>query len=129
MKSNIINLGDYTMDEKDRVLRELFAHPPLADDGFSRRVMKRIRRRALLRRSLLPAALLAGVLIAAQPVTVLLSGLVSVLAAGSGGLLENLAPGGLLQAAAAEAQALPGGVFTALGLFGAALAMMRLLEE
>ena len=48
MESNVINLGEYTMDEDDRALRELFRHPPLADDGFSERVVRRIRRRAFV---------------------------------------------------------------------------------
>lgn len=117
------------MDNEDRVLREMFAHAPLADDGFSKRVMKRIRRRALLRRSLLPASMIIGVLIAAKPAVDLLSGLFSVAAATSGGLLGDLAPGSLLQTAATQSQSLPGGAFTCVGLFAAALVMVRLLEE
>lgn len=116
------------MDHEDRILRDMFAHAPLADDGFSHRVMRRLRRRALLRRSLLPAALLGGVLIAAQPATALLSSLLTFFSATSGPLLQGLAPDGLVQAAA-QSQALPGGMFTCIGLFGAAVLMFRLLEE
>lgn len=116
------------MDHEDRILRDMFAHAPLADDGFSKRVMQRLRRRALLRRSLLPAALLGGLLVAAQPATALLSSLASLFSVTSGTLLQGLAPEGLVQVAA-QSQALPGGMFTCIGLLGAAVLMFRLLEE
>ncbi len=127
MKSNIIRLGDYQMDDQDRYLRDLFSHPPLADSGFSDRVMKRIRRRALLRRSLLPTALVVGLLFAAQPATTLVSALLSVLAAASGGLLQDGA--GSLLNVTVGASALPGGIYTCIGLLAAAFLMFRLIEE
>lgn len=73
MKSRIINMGDYTMDEQDRALQQLFAAEPLQDDGFSTRVMKRVRRRVLLQRLLLPIAVLFGGLVAVGPAVSLLS--------------------------------------------------------
>lgn len=72
LTSTIINLGDYRMDDEDRRLRELFAHTTVPDDGFSGRVIKRIRRKHRLRRLLLPLALLTGGVFAARPVLAIL---------------------------------------------------------
>lgn len=72
MKSTIINLGDYRMDDEDRRLRDLFGPVTVPDDGFSERVVKRIRRRQRLQRLLLPLALLFGGVFAARPVMAIL---------------------------------------------------------
>lgn len=73
------------MKDDDRLaLEALFRSEPIADDGFSARVVRRIRRRILLRRLALPLALVVGLLIAFKPALQLLSalfGLVSVLPA------------------------------------------------
>ena len=68
MKSTIINLGDYRMDDEDRRLRELFGHAPVPDNGFSAQVLRRIKRGEILRRLMLPMALLAGGVFAVRPV-------------------------------------------------------------
>ena len=72
-------MGDYRMDDDDRALAALFAHPPLADDGFSERVTQRIRRRERLRRYVLPVAVIAGALFAFKPLFALTAGLASLL--------------------------------------------------
>jgi hypothetical protein len=54
-------------DKDDLALEALFASQPIADDGFSRRVIARVRRRQWVRRLALPIAVLMGGAIAAKP--------------------------------------------------------------
>lgn len=54
-------------DSDDLKLEALFASERIADDGFSDRVVSRIRRRLWVRRWTLPIAVLIGGLIAAKP--------------------------------------------------------------
>lgn len=119
MQSKIINLGDYRMDHEDRVLRDMLAHPPLADDGFSDRVVRRIRRRSLLERWLLPGAAVAGGVIAVKPA----SGLLAALAGRVAGFGDGLG------ALASPPVLLPGGVLSALALVGFAALALRMLED
>ena len=49
------------------MLESLFHAEPIADDGFSERVIGRIRRRLWLRRLTLPCAMIIGGAIAIQP--------------------------------------------------------------
>lgn len=67
-------MRDKAKDAEDRLLEVMFRSVPMADDGFSRRVVARIRRRIWLRRLVLPAAALVGGSIAARPVLELVSG-------------------------------------------------------
>ena len=67
MKSVIINMADRMKDLEDSKLESLFASDPIADDGFSIRVEKRIRRQMWVRRLALPIALLVGGTIALKP--------------------------------------------------------------
>ena len=60
-------------DSEDIQLEALFASEPVADDGFSERVQRRIRRSMWIRRLTLPIAILIGGAIAAKP----LAGLVA----------------------------------------------------
>jgi predicted membrane-bound mannosyltransferase len=62
-------MADRLKDAEDRLLEAMFAAQSIADDGFSGRVVRRIRRRLWLRRLLLPAAILVGGAIALEPVT------------------------------------------------------------
>ncbi len=62
-------MADRLKDSEDRLLESMFVAEPIADDGFSARVVGRIRRRLWLRRLLLPAAILVGGAIALEPVT------------------------------------------------------------
>jgi len=71
------------MKDKDELaLEALFRSEPIADDGFSRRVMTRVRRRIWLQRLTLPVAALIGGAIAFQPLVQLIAAL--------GGVLGNM---------------------------------------
>lgn len=67
MASKIINMADHMKDEDDRRLEAMFAAAPLANDGFSERVIGKIRRRIWVRRLTLPVAAAIGGIIAVQP--------------------------------------------------------------
>ena len=73
MTSKIINMAEKLKDAEDRLLESIFAAEEIADDGFSRRVVTRIRIRLWLRRLALPVAMLVGGVIAIKPATELLS--------------------------------------------------------
>lgn len=111
------------MDTEDRVLRELFAAEPPADDGFSDRVMRRIARREQarlrLRRWLLPAAVVAGCAVAAPTLGGALTGL---------GVWLRQAVGSM-QAAGAALLPEPGAALGSAALAAAALLVFRLLED
>ena len=67
MTSKIINMAEKLRDAEDRMLESLFASEPIADDGFSQRVVGRIRRRIWIRRLALPIAIIIGGAIAIKP--------------------------------------------------------------
>ena len=73
MISKIINMADRMKDAEDRLLESMFAAPPIADDGFSVRVVGKVRRRLWLRRLALPVAALLGGAIAIKPLTALVT--------------------------------------------------------
>jgi hypothetical protein len=60
-------MTDKLKDAEDRLLEAMFRPEPTADEGFSRRVVARIRSRVWLRRLALPAAILVGGSIALKP--------------------------------------------------------------
>jgi hypothetical protein len=62
-------MADRIKDAEDQLLESMFAAEPIADDGFSVRVVKKIRRRLWLRRLALPVAGLVGGAIAIKPLT------------------------------------------------------------
>ncbi len=68
MKSKIINMAEKLKDAEDRFLESMLELAPLADDGFSDQVVKRIRRKLWLRRITLPLAAAVGALMAFKPV-------------------------------------------------------------
>lgn len=68
-------MAERIKDEEDRLLESMFASPPLADDGFSVSVVRKVQRRLWLRRLALPTAAIMGGIIAIKP----LSGLVAAL--------------------------------------------------
>ena len=76
MTSKIINMAERLKDDEDRLLESLFASAPIADDGFSTMIEKRVRRQLWLRRMVLPVAALVGAIISFKP----LAGLVTMLA-------------------------------------------------
>ena len=80
MTSKIINMAERMKDENDRLLESMFASGPVADAGFSDRVVARVRRRVWLRRLALPVATVIGALVSYKPLAGLvqsLSGLVA----------------------------------------------------
>lgn len=119
MTSKIINMAERIRDAEDRALEALFRSEPIDDDGFSRRIVRRIRRQIWLRRLTLPAALVIGLAIAAGPAVELLR-LV--------GRLLSLLPGNL---AGLPEQALPQMPLILVGaaLFVVGWLSIRMLEE
>ena len=119
MNSIVINMADRLKDNEDLALEALFRSEPIADDGFSDRVVGTLRRRIWTRRITLPVAVFLGSAVAAKPASVLLGAL--------GESLSNV-PG---VAAALPLSSLPspytlvaGGMLLAVALFG-----LNMLEE
>jgi hypothetical protein len=73
LKSKIINMAERMKDAEDRLLESLFESPPLADDGFSAGIVRKINRQLWFRRLTLPLATLIGGAIAFKPLTSLVS--------------------------------------------------------
>jgi hypothetical protein len=67
LTSKIINMAERLKDAEDRLLESMFAAEPIADDGFSNRVVSRVRRRLWIRRLALPVATIIGGAVAAKP--------------------------------------------------------------
>ena len=91
MTSKIINMAERIKDEQDRLLESMFESAPIADNGFSRQIVRRIRRKLWIRRITLPVAVLLGGLVAFQPVVALVRGLYQVLSSMPGDLVPSLA--------------------------------------
>ena len=75
MTSKIINMAEHIKDEQDRLLEAMFASEPIADNGFSTRVVKQIRRRMWVRQVTLPVATVLGLLVSFKPLTQLVTSL------------------------------------------------------
>jgi hypothetical protein len=60
-------MAEKLKDAEDRLLESMFKAEPIDDDGFSQRIVTRIRRRIWLRRLALPVAMLVGGAIAIKP--------------------------------------------------------------
>ena len=73
MTSKIINMAERRKDRDDRALEALFRSEPVADDGFSVRVVSNIRRRIWVRRLAMPVAILIGGAISAGPILEVIS--------------------------------------------------------
>ncbi len=105
-------------DAEDLMLEKLLGSEAIADDGFSDRVVKKVRRRLWVRRLTLPIAAAIGTSIAAKPVLSLLESLQ--------GLIQTVVP-----ADAAVVPALPslpllvGGAL----LFVAVVAAVQFIED
>ena len=67
MTSKIINMAERIKDKEDLQLEALFRSDPVPDDGFSRRVVSKVRHRMWLRRLSMPVAIALGALISAEP--------------------------------------------------------------
>lgn len=61
-------MAERLKDSEDRALEALFRSDRVPDDGFSARIISRVRRRLWVQRFTLPAAFLLGGLIAVKPV-------------------------------------------------------------
>jgi hypothetical protein len=68
-------MAERLKDSVDRKLEALFESAPVADDGFSRRVMLRVRRQIWVRRLSLPIAFAIGAAISARPLSQLVQAL------------------------------------------------------
>jgi len=66
-------MADKIKDAEDKFLEALFGAETIADDGFSKRIVVRIRRRQWLRRLALPIAAAIGAAIAFKPAMALFS--------------------------------------------------------
>jgi len=66
-------MAEKTQDAEDRLLNAMFQAEPIADAGFSDRVVRRIRRQMWVRRLALPIAMVVGAAIAVKPASQLLS--------------------------------------------------------
>ena len=75
MTSKVINMVDRMKDKDERALQKLFESDPIADNGFSRRVLRRVRRRIWVRRLTMPTAFVVGAAVAARPAAELLTSL------------------------------------------------------
>jgi hypothetical protein len=62
-------MAEKLKDAEDRLLESMFKAEPIDDDGFSERIVTRIRRRMWLRRLALPVAMIVGGAIAIKPAT------------------------------------------------------------
>ena len=60
-------MAEKIKDAEDRLLESMFAMDPIADSGFSKRVVERLRRRLWLRRLALPISMCIGAAIAVKP--------------------------------------------------------------
>ena len=118
MTSKIINMADTMKDAEDLMLEKLLGSEAIADDGFSDRIVAKVRRRLWIRRLTLPIAAAIGTSIALKPVLSLLESL--------RGLFETIVP-----ASASAVPALPslplivGGAL----LFVAVVAAAQLIED
>ncbi len=91
MSSTIINMVKRMKDEEDIRLESLFASDAIADDGFSDRVLKRVRRQVWVRRLALPIAFVIGAAIAFKPLVALATILVNLVSVIPGTLGSELA--------------------------------------
>ncbi len=73
MTSKIINMAEINKDAEDRRLEALLRAEPIADEGFSRGIVRRIRRRLWIRRITLPGAAAIGAAIAVKPLAALVT--------------------------------------------------------
>jgi hypothetical protein len=112
-------MADKTSDAVDRLLASAFEAEPIADDGFSSRIVSQIRRRIWVNRLALPVAILVGAAFALKPALLLIEALLPLL---------NVMP---FELAGVPMQFLPQIELIVMGgmAFAAGLALLRMLEE
>ena len=91
MTSKIINMAERIKDAEDRLLESMFDSAPIADNGFSGQIVKRIRRKLWIRRVTLPLAVLLGLLVAFRPMAAVVKGVYDLLLSMPGDLVPSLA--------------------------------------
>jgi hypothetical protein len=112
-------MAERIKDAEDRFLESMFDSAPIADDGFSEAIVRKVRRGLWLRRLALPVATLIGGAIAVKPLAGLVTAVVS---------LSSLLPQELLSATAAVIPQAPIIVLGAM-LLVACLLGLRALED
>ncbi len=112
-------MAEKTSDAVDRLLASAFAAEPIADDGFSNRIVMRLRRRLWVNRLALPVAVLVGAAFALQPAMQIVGALLPLL---------NTVP---VELASAPLQFLPQIQLIVLGgmAFAAGVTLVKMLEE
>ena len=90
MTSKIINMAERMKDAQDRFLESMFDSAPIADNGFSDRVVRRIRHKLWVRRITLPVAVLIGLAVAFRPMAALATGIYELLSSMPGDLVPSL---------------------------------------
>lgn len=122
-------MAEKLKDAEDRLLESMFRADTVVDDGFSHRVVKRIRRRLWVQRLALPIAIVIGAGVAIKPATQLVGALPKLLAIVPQGVLN--VPTSLLPQIQIDAIGIPFSQVVVLGamLLGAAVLGIRLLEE
>jgi len=119
LTSKIINMAERIKDAEDRLFESMFDAAPIADNGFSESIVRRVRRRLWLRRLAVPVAALIGGVIAIKPLTGIVTSVAS---------LSALIPPELLESATGLVPQLPTFVLGAM-LLAAILLGFRSLEE
>ncbi len=115
-------MAERLKDSEDLTLEALFRSAPVLDDGFSARIVSRVRRRMWIRRLSLPTAFAIGVIIAVKPL-MQLAGLVT--------QLVGIVPHSLMSVFDLQLGGMFQGATVILGimLLAAMLMIGRILEE
>lgn len=90
MTSKIVNMAERLKDDADRKLEELFGSSDVSDDGFSQKIIARVRRQTWVRRMSMPIAIVLGGLIAAKPIMQLVSVVPNLLSLVPGSVVESM---------------------------------------
>ena len=96
MISNIINMADKMSDTEDELLKSMFAAEPIEDDGFSDRIVRKLRVRLWAQRLTLPIAAAIGFAAAIGPLldlVALIPSITAMIPAGHVLDIESLLPG------------------------------------
>lgn len=115
-------MAEKLKDAEDLKLQSLFATVAVDDDGFSRKVMSRIRRQIWVRRLSMPVGIAVGTLIGAKPLLQVASVIPELLQSMAGGVLSlNRLPIDHLPQAST--------IFLGAALLLAAIMVGKILEE